>query len=101
MNLTYLKDHLKEELEGSKEYIVRAIEIKAMDPHWGKMFYDMSIEELKHASNFYTMAQDYYNKVTSVYKESPDYMDECMDEITECYTDWYADVKRLQELYSR
>jgi hypothetical protein len=101
MNLTYLKDHLVEELEGSKEYIVRAIEIKAMDPHWGKMFYDMSVSELSHASNFYSMAQDYYAKVTSVYKETPDYMDECMDDITEYYTKWYADLKRLQELYSR
>lgn len=101
MNLTYLKDHLIEELEGSKDYITRAIEIKAMDARWAKLLYDMSIEELKHASNFYSMAQDYYNKVTSVYKESPDYMDECMSSITECYTKWYTDVKHLQELYSK
>lgn len=101
MNQVYLKEHLCDELDGAKEYIQRAIEIKAMDQTWGKMLYEMSVQELSHASNFYKMIQEYYNKVTSVYREPPEYMEECMDEATEMYTTKYADVKRMQDLYSR
>lgn len=101
MNQVYLKEHLCEELEGAKEYIRRAIEIKAMDPSWGKMFYDMSVQELSHADNFFKMFQDYYKKVTSVYKEPPDYMEECMDEIVKMYTEEHSAIKAMQDMYSR
>lgn len=101
MNQVYLKEHLCDELDGAKEYIQRAIEIKAMDPTWGKMLYEMSMEELSHATNFYKMSQDYYNKVTSVYKEVPQYLEDCMYDITETYTEEYAIIKRMQDMYSR
>lgn len=100
MDQTYLKEHMCEELQGAEEYIIRAIEIKAMDPTWGKMFYEMSIEELKHAQNFYTMAKDYYSKVTSVYSTPPIYMEKCMNEIIEIFTERYATVKTMQGMYS-
>ena len=101
MDLVYLKEHLCEELEGAKEYIKRAIEIKAMDSNWGKLFYEMSVQELSHAENFFKMSQFYYSKVTSVFKEKPDYMDECMYDITEMYTEETTAIKAMQELYSR
>lgn len=100
MNQTYLKEHIKEELDGAKDYIMRAIEIKAMDPNWGKMLYKMSVEELEHATNFYNMSVDYYNKVTSAYKESPDYLDECMDEMTEIFMEESATIKKMHEMYN-
>lgn len=101
MNQTYLKEHMIEELEGAKDYIQRAIEIKAMDPSWGKMFYEMSVQELAHAQNFFKMAEDYYKKVTSAYSESPKYMDDCMHEITEIYTEQYSQIKVMHEMYNR
>ena len=101
MNQVYLKEHLEEELEGAKEYIQRAIEIKAMDPSWGKMLYEMSVQELMHATNFFKMSQDYYSKVSSVYKEPPKYMEECMSEVAEMYTEEYALIKTMQDMYSR
>lgn len=101
MNQAYLKEHLKEELEGAKEYIKRAIEIKAMDPSWGKLLYTMSVEELGHATNFYDMSVEYYNKVTSAYKEPPKYMEECMDEITDMYAECSVKIKKMQEMYNR
>lgn len=99
MDQVYLKEHLCEELDGAKEYIKRAIEIKAMDPAWAKMLYEMSLDELKHAGYIYKMAEDYFNKVTSVYKETPEYMDVCMDEIVDMYTEEYATVKKMQEIF--
>ena len=101
MNQIFIKEHLCDELNGAKEYIKRAIEIKAMDSSWGKMLYEMSVDELKHATYWYKMAEDYYSKVTSAYNEPPEYMEECMDEMTEMYTEEYATVKKMQELYSR
>ena len=101
MNQTYLKEHVKEELSGAKDYIMRAIEIKAMDPNWGKMLYKMSSEELDHATNFYNMAVEYYNKVSSAYKEPPEYMEDCMDEITEMYMESSSTIKKMHEMYNR
>jgi hypothetical protein len=54
-----------------------------------------------HADNFFKMSQDYYNKVTSAYKEPPQYMEDCMDEIVEMYTEQYATIKQMQEMYSK
>lgn len=99
MDQVYLKEHLCEELDGAKEYIKRAIEIKAMNPTWAKMLYEMSLDELKHAGYIYKMAEDYFNKVISVYKESPEYMDICMDEIVDMYTEEYATIKKMQEIF--
>lgn len=101
MNQTYLKEHIKEELDGAKDYIMRAIEIKAMDPNWGKLFYNMSAEELSHATNFYNMSIDYYNKVSSAYKETPKYIEDGMEEITEMYMDCSATIKKMHEMYNR
>ena len=101
MNQTYLKEHIKDELEGAKDYIMRAIEIKAMDPSWGKMLYTMSIEELSHATNFYNMSVEYFNKVSSAYKEPPKYMEDCMDDITEIYMECSATIKKMHEMYNR
>jgi hypothetical protein len=47
------------------------------------------------------MMQDYYKKVTSVYKEPPKYMEDCMDEAVEMYTEEHSAIKAMQELYSR
>lgn len=101
MNLVYLKEHICEELDGAVEYIKRAIEIKAMDPSWAKMFYEMSSQELMHAGYLYKMATDYYNKVTGAFSEPPTYMESCMDEATDIYTERTALVKRMHEMYNR
>ena len=101
MNQTYLKEHVEEELEGSKDYIKRAIEIKAMDPTWAKMLYKMSLEELEHATNFYNMSVEYYEKVVSVYGEPPKYLEDCMDDITEMYMECSATIKKMHDMYSK
>lgn len=101
MDQIYLKEHLQEELDGAEEYIRRAIEIKAMDQSWAKWLYEMSVDELKHAGYVYKMAQDYYMKVSSAYKEAPGYMSDCMSEITNMYTSCYSDIKYLQDLFNR
>ena len=101
MNLVYLKEHICEELDGAEEYINRAIEIKAMDPSWAKMFYEMSSQELAHAGYFYKMATDYYTKVTGAFSEPPEYMEECMETTTDIYTERTALIKNMHTMYSK
>ena len=100
MNQVYLKEHICEELDGAEDYIKRAIEIKAMDISWAKMLHEMSQQELAHAGYFYKMATDYYSKVTSAYGTPPEYMEECMEEITDTYTDRVIEIKRMHEMYN-
>lgn len=101
MNQVYLEEHICEELDGAEEYIKRAIEIKAMDNSWGKMLYDMSQQELSHAGYFYKMATDYYSKVSSAYNVVPDYIEDCMQKITDIYTERSVEIRKMQEMYSR
>ena len=100
MDQEYLKDCMCEELDGAKEYIQRAIEIKAMDASWGKRFYEMSTQELNHAQYFFDMSKDYYEKVTSAFKEPPEYMEDCMDESVRIFTERYAQIKIMQGMYN-
>ena len=64
MDAYYFKEHIEEEIEGSIEYIKRAIEIKPMSQSWSKMFVDMSSAELEHAKNLHKMFEEYYQKIS-------------------------------------
>lgn len=101
MNAAFFKAHICEELEGAVDYIKRAIEIKAMEPAWGKMFMEMSSAELVHATYLYRMWGEYYNKISNSYAEMPDYLVSINDCITEEYTESSAKVKMMQEMYNK
>lgn len=101
MDLEYFKDQICEELHGAKCYIKNAIEIKAMAPNWSPLLVEMSAAELKHAANLYTMAQEYYTKVTAQYNEVPHYLKEMWDCIVDNYTEKTAKVKYMHEMYNK
>ena len=46
----YLKDHIIEELEGAKDYMMKAVEYRITKPEWSKKFYKMSEMEAEHAN---------------------------------------------------
>lgn len=101
MNLEYFEDKINDELDGAKDYIKNAIEIKAMDSNWAKMFSTMSATELEHANALYTMANEYYNKIIKSYSEAPSYLKDIHSNIVNCYTKKYAEVKFLHEAYNK
>ena len=101
MDAEYFKEHICEELEGAKTYIKNAIEIKAMSPSWAKMFVEMSAAELSHATNLFKMFQEYYKKISETYKEIPKYLEELNDSITEDYTEKFAQVKWMHDMYNK
>ena len=101
MDVQYLKEHICEEIDGAKDYIKRAIEIKPMNPVWSKTLVNMSSMELDHATNLRKMFDEYYNKLSSSYETMPDYMIEAKECVDEVCTEEYAKVRYLHELYSK
>lgn len=99
MDLEYFKCHIKDELEGAKDYIKRAIEIKPMDVSWAKLFVDMSATELQHATNLYNMFLDYCDILEKSYSEMPKYVKTYKDEITDMYTECTATVKMMHDMF--
>lgn len=100
MDLEYLKDHIEEELEGSKDYIKRAIEIKPMDATWSKTLVEMSANELSHATNLYNMANQYVNSIMKeTYQTLPDYISDTWTNIVDTYSECSAIIKHMHEMY--
>ncbi len=101
MNVDYFKEHIQEELHGAKDYIKQAIEIRAMNPAWGKNFAEMSANELEHAGHLYRMFQEYYEKLSGTFKEMPKYIESICKEIDEEYVECTATVKYLHDIYKQ
>lgn len=99
MNIWYFKEKIPDELEGAKDYIKRAIEIRAMHAPWAKQLVDMSEKELEHATTLYKMFQEYYAKLDAEFKELPDYVKDARTMLDEKYTKCSAEIKNLHEIY--
>ena len=100
MTLYYFKEKIEDELDGSKDYIKRALEIKPMNPEWGKNLVDMSAAELAHAKHLFAMFQEFYKKLKEEYgNKMPAYMEKINDDINEMYTECSAKIKYLHEMY--
>lgn len=99
MDIYYFKDQLMEEIEGAKMYIKNAIEIKPMNASWGNTFYEMSIEEMRHATNIFKMAEEYYKIMSESYSEVPKYIQETYSSIVSGYSEGCSQVKIMQDMY--
>ena len=101
MDAHYFKEHICEELDGACDYIKKAIELKAMDAAMSKTFADMSAAELNHATQLHKMFGEYYVKVTSVYKEPPDYLVEIQNFLGEKFPEKSAKILHMHEMYKK
>lgn len=101
MDLEYLKDHICEELEGAKDYAMKAIELKPMAPNWGKILIDMANIELSHAASLYKMFVEYYQKIAGSFNETPQYVADMHKEVVKCYTHGSTEAKLIIEMYSK
>ena len=97
MDIEYFVSHIEEELEGAKDYIKRAIEIKPMQAEWAKHLVEMSAQELSHATHLFNMFNEYYQILSQTYKEMQQMsakMDECCCSIkTQMLQDRYEDER--------
>lgn len=99
MNAEYFDKQIHEELEGAKDYIKRAIEIKPMHTPWSKDLVDMSAAELSHAAKLYKMFQEYYKKMLDEYKTVPEYIQNTYDVVSSDYMKCSAEVKMMHQAY--
>lgn len=101
MDLQYFKEQIEDELKGAKCYAKNAIEVKAMNPDWGKKFLEMSDAELTHAASLYKMFREYYARISEAYEEVPSYMAKINKEVVDVYTEMTAKIKYMHEMYTK
>ena len=101
MDLDYFKEHIEEELAGAKDYIKRAIEIRAMESSWAKTLVEMSSNELQHANYLYKMFEEYYLIMQKEFKEIPKYVQDMRTCIAEMFAEETAKIKLMHEMYTR
>lgn len=101
MNVWYFDKQIPDELNGAKDYIKRAIEIRPMHSAWAKELAEMSSNELEHATNLYKMYQEYYGKMAESYATVPEYIEESYTKITEEFTKCSAEIKYLHDMYKQ
>ena len=88
----YLRDHIVEELEGAKDYMSKAIELKETYPAWASKFYKMAEMETEHA-----------NCMNKIFASMGDTDESCHDsmykEILEAYTKYMTDIGTMKKIY--
>lgn len=99
MDLKYFKEQICEELCGAKMYIRNAIELKSMSSGWSKKMAQMSEQELNHASELYSMAMEYIDRISDSYEKIPEYITKHKDEIVDMYIEESTKIKIMHEMY--
>ena len=91
--LTYLKEHITEEIEGAIDYMTKAVEHKGT--HCGEIFYEMAKMELEHA-----------NQLTRIFKKTdkPVSMTDAehasiQKAVLTAYMDGMTKIESLKKLY--
>lgn len=101
MTLEYFHDRICDELSGAEDYVTFAMEVRAMDPSFGKHFVEMSAAELDHATKLYKMFEIYYSQATKAFTTIPEHMSKMQKCIVEKYMSGYAKVKALHDAYEK
>lgn len=86
-------DHIKEEVDDAHNYAEKYVELKTSNPQWGKMYHDMSTQELVHAQNFKTMGESVYNDIKATYM--PEATHEQWEKCLRKYADKVARTKMM------
>lgn len=88
----YLRDHIMEELEGAKDYMSKALELKEKYPAWAHKFYKMAEMETEHANCM--------NKIFASMGNSDETCHDSMyKEILEAYTKYMTDISTMKTMY--
>ena len=102
MNIVYLHRLVCEELDGAREYIMKAQRIKEDNPTFAKTFSVMSGEELNHAAKLFDMIKSI---IEDQKKDASDDACAILDELYEVIADDYDErwnmVKSLHADFNR
>lgn len=105
MTFSYLRSQICEELEGACEYIKKALELRISNPSWAKQYVEMSAAELNHAAVQYKIFEEHYTNITAVFsddqKAAMPWLSEMLAEVTDLYSEKYAKVKAMHDLFNK
>lgn len=99
--LEYFKEQIKDEIVGAKKYIQLAMKTKASKPDWSNTFAEMSLAELDHASNLYKMFTDESGPLMESFTETPEYINEIVNDVIAYYSKHYAEVMYMHQAYTK
>lgn len=91
----YLKDHIKEEIDGAIGYLTKAIELKKSSPEMAAKFYKMSEMEIEHA-NCMTRMFNSLDKPNDVTSEAYSTMQK---EVIDAYTTHMNKIEGMKRMY--
>ena len=102
MNIVYLHRLVCEELDGAREYIMKACHIKDEEPAFAKTFVLMSSEELEHGKKIYEMIGTMVKEMKADCSEDAcKILDDLYEVITDDFDERYNMVKNLHSDYDR
>lgn len=93
--VSYLKEHIKDEIEGAKEYYTKAVECKAKHPEMASKFYAMAEMEVEHANALTKM----FNAAGKPESMSDMEYSEAQKSIINDYTTSMSAIESLKKLY--
>lgn len=96
MDVAYYIEQIRDELDGAKAYIKRAIKCKSEHPDWASAYSKMSEAELGHAKNLVDIFEDDFKQNAS---EDSIY-DTIHDSILDMYTEQSAYIKMMFQTYN-
>lgn len=70
---------INEELDGANFYAEKYITYMYLKPAWGKMYREMSEQELNHAEYLYRMCTEYANSISWISEETRVKWEECIE----------------------
>ena len=96
MTPRYFKEQICDELEGSCNYLKRAIDCMKKHPQWSKTFKRMSEMEQDHATALYKMFMEMYTEA----EKKDAWMEQMRDGIMECFASNMRRIEDLKATYS-
>lgn len=97
--IKYLSDLITEELDGACEYAKKAVKYKDDDPTMGKLFYDLSIEEMQHVDRLHNQVVTEIRNYRNAHGEPPAEMQAVYDYIHEHHIEKASKIKAMQMQY--
>lgn len=95
MTPRYFKEQICDELEGSCDYLKRAIDCVKRHPDWSKTFMHMAEMEQDHATTLYKMFMEMYTEA----EKKDAWMEQIRDGIMECFAIKMRKIEDLKATY--
>lgn len=94
-----LSDMMEEEMHDAEKYIECALRWKEEDVLLGKMYYDLSMDELKHATMLHENGIRLINEYKQKGNEVPEKMQAVYDYLHQKHVERFNKIKMQQSLY--